>query len=131
MHQSKSILCRKTVTREAILSCITEAHAPLAIDDIKRTLRKKHCSVDEATIYRTIKAFVANGILQQIDFQEGRFRYEMANLPHHHHLICEKCGSIESVFLREDSLLKQFRIKTKFKVTRHSLEFFGLCHTCQ
>ncbi|MFZ2025304.1 MAG: transcriptional repressor [Microgenomates group bacterium] len=129
----KDILCcfRKTSSRDAILSCIKDSHKPLSIEDIKKTFRKKHVHIDEATIYRTMKTFVGNGELQQIDFHEGKFRYESASLPHHHHLVCEKCGAVEDVPVQEKLLLKQLRIKTKFKVLRHSLEFFGLCNKCQ
>ncbi len=130
--QKKQVCCfRKTLSREAILSCISDAHTPLSIDDIKRTLQKRHVQIDDATIYRTMKTFVEKGELQQIDFQEGKFRYESAKLPHHHHVVCEKCGAVEDVPVKEDLLLKQLRIKTKFKVIRHSLEFFGLCNKCQ
>lgn len=128
-----TVVCcsRNTSSREAILTCISNAHVPLSIDDIKELLQKKHKRIDEATIYRTVKTFVAKKELQQIDFQEGKFRYEMANLPHHHHIVCEKCGAVEDVPTKEESLVKQLRIKTKFKVLRHSLEFFGLCKKCQ
>ena len=127
-----NICCfRKTSSRDAILSCIKNSRTPLSIDDIKKILQKKQIQIDEATIYRTMKTFVEKGELQQIDFQEGKFRYESASLPHHHHVVCEKCGAVEDVPVKEDLLEKQLRIKTKFKVMRHSLEFFGLCNRCQ
>jgi len=131
MQTNNACCFRKTTSRDAILSCIKNSHIPLSIDDIKNLLKKNHIQIDEATIYRNMKTFVEKGELIQIDFQEGKFRYESASLPHHHHIVCEKCGAVENVPVKEDSLLKQLRIKTKFKVMRHSLEFFGLCNKCQ
>lgn len=131
MQKNVSCCFRNTTSRDAILSCIAHARVPSSIDDIKLQLKKMHVHIDDATIYRTMKTFVARGELLQIDFQEGKFRYEQANLPHHHHLVCEKCGAVEDASIKEESLLKQLRIKTKFKILRHSLEFFGLCKRCQ
>ena len=40
-----------------------------------------------ATVYRTLRIFEDAGILQRLEFGEGRSRYEMAAQDHHDHLI--------------------------------------------
>jgi Fur family transcriptional regulator, ferric uptake regulator len=68
----------------------------------------------------------------QIQFQEGKLRYELAGKEHHHHLVCENCGKIEDVLSRViPALEEEIKNKHKFLVKRHSLEFFGLCEDCQ
>jgi Fur family ferric uptake transcriptional regulator len=79
-----------------------------------------------------MKDFLEKGVTRQIQFQEGRARYELANKKHHHHLICNSCGRIEEV---EGDLLENMELDIKkkkgFKVQSHALEFFGLCKNCQ
>ena len=41
--------------------------------------------------------FQEKGLVKQISFNEGKFRYELSNKEDHHHLICESCGKIEDI----------------------------------
>jgi len=129
IHQAR---LRRTPSREAILTCLFENHKPVSVDEIRSYLQKHHYLVDDATIYRTIRSFIQKCLIKQIDFQEGKFRYEPASLPHHHHIICTKCGAVSQV----DDCLKEnaekfISKKTGYVISSHSLEFFGLCSKCQ
>lgn len=86
---------------------------------------------DQATIYRVIEVLTKNGIVNKIDFGDGKYRYELAG-DHHHHLICTSCSRIEDVEGESlKNLEKQIRDKNRFLIKSHSLEFFGLCQNCQ
>ncbi len=93
---------------------------------------QKQLAIDRATGFRILNTFVENDLLRKIEFGEGKSRYERANKKDHHHLICESCGTITDV---ADTVLpdleKKLVKKTGFLITRHSLEFFGLCRQCQ
>jgi Fur family ferric uptake transcriptional regulator len=88
-------------------------------------------STNKVTVYRIMDYLYQNGIVDKMEFGEGKYRYEIKK-NHHHHLICTNCGKIEEV---EGDFLKKLEeeiYKTKrFKVKNHSLEFFGLCKDCQ
>lgn len=49
----------------------------------------------------------------------------------HYHFICEKCDSITDLDVRPDESLN-VRPDTSlgFKVSRHEVEFYGLCPKC-
>lgn len=86
--------------------------------------------VNKTTVYRQIEKFVKDGSILEVEFGDGKKRYELSNLEHHHHLICKKCKMIEDITLDENVILKEVGKKSKFKVEHHSLEFFGVCANC-
>ena len=49
----------------------------------------------------------------------------------HHLLICQKCGSIEEIHCAGiNPIIKTVESHSKFKVKKHSLEFYGICSRC-
>jgi len=119
---------RLTKPREQILATIS--YSPLSATQIFDQLKQKHFTIDLTTIYRTLELFCQLNIVQKVHFDDQVVRYEAMDT-HHHHLICEKCGAIEDIPLSEKGLLKQVESKSKFKINRHNLEFFGSCIHCQ
>jgi Fe2+ or Zn2+ uptake regulation protein len=119
---------KATPRRLKILSACVNESIPLDVNDVAK---KVGSTVHLATVYRTLEKLVTVGILEQVDFQEGKLRYEYAH-HHHHHAVCAKCGSVEDVKdagieVVETNLKKQ----TGFLVTKHTLELFGICLNCQ
>ena len=124
---------RITVAREAILEIFSREHAPLSATDIREALLREHVTLDKVTVYRELDFLEAQGITCLVQLQDGHRRYELASLEHHHHLICETCHCVEDVHVQENfSAQEQTILEAKrFKILRHSLEFFGLCKKCQ
>lgn len=128
----QEVSLKATPTRVAVMQVLESTEQPVDVSTIISYLKKRNVDVDPATIFRMMNDFLAKGITKQIQFNEGKARYELSNKRHHHHLICTNCGKIEEV---EGDFLKQMEEKIykdkKFMVKRHSLEFFGLCADCQ
>ncbi len=123
---------KHTGARSAILSIILKSKKPLDVQTIAGLLKKLGLDSDQTTVYRTLQTFVENGILKRVEFREGKFRYELSSLPHHHHLVCTNCGKIEDVeHCGMEEVEKTLQKKTSFKVVEHHAEFFGLCKNCQ
>ena len=119
---------KNTPSRLAILSILKEKNIPLDALQISKLVKDK---ADLATVYRTLETFYNNGLINKLEFGEGKYRYEIKKKDHHH-LICGNCKKIEDV---EDKFMsdweKEIKIKKGFLVNRHALEFFGLCSSCQ
>lgn len=83
--------------------------------------------VGMVTVYRTLDLLSELGALRRLDLGDGP-RYELAEA-HHHHLICESCGSISEF---EDCPLDPERLEVGggFEVSSHSLEVYGNCARC-
>lgn len=120
---------RLTTPRKTILSIVTED--PLTAQEIYQKLLNENKQYDLATVYRNLELLVQLKLVTKVQFGTGSARYEMIGKAHHHHLICEHCGSIEDIHLKEKALLQQITQTSTFKVERHSLEFFGLCKNCK
>ena len=122
---------RTTPARLAVLGFLNENPNPLSADVIFDHLKIEHNQADRATIYRILETFFQKGLIKRLELGEGKYRYELAG-EDHHHLICESCGAIEDISdCSISELEKEIAHKKKFLVKRHSLEFFGVCSTCQ
>lgn len=120
---------RVTSQKKEVLCALQKK--PLTVVDIFESINMKRMKVDKATIYRILTGFMKLGIVKEIYLKDRETRYELSNSGHHHHLVCEQCGSIEDITLCEDLLLKEVRKQSSFDVKSHSLEFFGSCQNCQ
>lgn len=121
---------RITKARRAIVEIFSNFEEPLSVADILDILKKLKINSNKTTIYREIDFLKAKGIIHEIDFGESKKRYELKG--EHHHIICESCSRVEDIEDCEvESLEKTIKSKTGFKISRHSLEFFGLCRSCQ
>lgn len=119
---------KATSNRISILELLNKLQQPLDISQIRNKLNN---TIDTTTIYRTLEKFVEQGIVKKIDFQDGKYRYEL-ELHHHHHLVCKNCNSITAIHECSVNELKgKIQAAYGFKVTNHSLEFFGLCKNCK
>lgn len=122
---------KKTPARIAITDYLYSVDSPVDVEKIIEFLRFKKLNTNKVTVYRIIDYLYKDGILDRLDFGEGKFRYEVKK-GDHHHLICDKCGRIEDI---SDNFTKEFEDDIKqnkgFSVKRHSLEFFGICSNCQ
>ena len=122
---------KSTPARIAVLSFLDERRQPLDADTIYDHLRSEHDQADKVTIYRTLDTFYQKGLINRLDFREGKYRYELSD-DDHHHLICEVCGRVEDIpDCNVVSLLHKLNKETGFLVKHHSLEFFGVCQLCQ
>ena len=120
---------RITEQRQIVLKAITKR--PRSVEEIHKALQKKGALVDLASVYRSVQLFVDNNLVHELDFGDGIKRYE-ASSEHHHHIICNGCGKVEDILLKtENKFIKEAARNSQFKITNHSLEFFGLCQKCQ
>lgn len=123
---------KNTPGRIAILEILQKAKKPVDIQFIIEELDKKQASIDRATVFRIINVFTEQGIVHKLEFSEGKARYELTSLPHHHHVICVNCGIVKDIEDCDvDDLEKKISKNLEFEIQTHRLEFFGLCKKCK
>jgi len=122
---------RITRIRKALIEVLCRAGLPVSSAHILQSLKKKGLNPHRTTVYRELLFLAGNDIVQKVVL-DGENYFEISS-SHHHHLICRKCRSIEEVVLGPHLEGQEHRIfqKRGFKVSHHSLEFYGLCKNCQ
>lgn len=126
---------RLTETRRALVALFLKHDRPLSAMYVRDALMKEYGqNVNKTTVYREFERLEGLGIMRGVELGDRSRYYELALSEHHHHLVCVECEKIEDVDLDEGSLEKQerkFVLEKNFRVLRHSLEFFGICQSCQ
>lgn len=80
-----------------------------------------------ATVYRTVKLFEEAGIVDKLEFGDGRARYEDAERDHHDHLIDMNSGEvIEFVDEEIEALQEKIARKLGYELRGHRLELYGV-----
>ncbi|MGB7242164.1 MAG: Fur family transcriptional regulator [Sulfitobacter sp.] len=84
-------------------------------------------NISIATVYRTVKLFEEAGILEKLEFGDGRARYEDAERDHHDHLIDMNSGEvIEFVDAEIEALQDRIARKLGYELRGHRLELYGV-----
>jgi len=80
-----------------------------------------------ATVYRTVKLFEEAGLLERLEFGDGRARYEDAERDHHDHLIDMTTGEVIEFCDPEIERLKEaIAQRLGYRLEGHRLELFGM-----
>ncbi len=80
-----------------------------------------------ATVYRTVKLFEEAGILDRLEFGDGRARYEDAERDHHDHLIDLTTGEvIEFVDPEIEALQDRIAARLGYRLKGQRLELYGV-----
>ena len=83
--------------------------------------------ISVATVYRTVKLFEEAGILERLEFGDGRARYEDALRDHHDHLIDVTSGEvIEFVDPDIEALQERIAARLGYRLVAHRLELFAI-----
>jgi len=122
---------RITRVREEMVKFFVESSKPLSFGDVMRALEEAGLFVNKTTVYRELKFLLEYGYIAEVYLYPRKVYYELSDLRHHHHLVCEKCGKIDNITNCLVDRLERDVLKRKgFKIKRHTLEFYGLCSDC-
>jgi Fur family transcriptional regulator, ferric uptake regulator len=122
---------RLTKIRKAMIRILLDQGCLLASSDIHVRLSKLRIKADRTTIYRELCFLLENNIIRKIQLGDDKTYYEIS-AGHHHHLVCNKCNKVKEIVIGQhlEEQEKKIYKKEKFKVSSHSLEFYGLCNKC-
>lgn len=121
-----------TPVRKALIEVLLRSSNPLSINDLILKLQLENLSPNKTTLYREVSFLKGLEVVQEVEFGDGKKRYEISQ-SHHHHIVCIKCSVVKDVVMEKDLNNEEKRILKSmgFKPVGHSLEFFGLCANCQ
>ena len=118
---------KMTEQRRIITQVLSESKDHPDVELVYKRASKIDKNIGIATVYRTIKLFEENNIIEKHEFKDGRFRYEEVPEEHHDHLIDIKTGEIiEFVDDEIEKLQKKVAEKHGYKLVDHKLELYGV-----
>lgn len=117
---------RVTRQRVAILSALLASSDHPSAEDLLARARQHDQSVSLATVYRTLGVLEARGTVLRNEFNGNGARFELANKPHHDHLIDVDTGQVvEFNSPKIEELQKEIAKELGYDIVHHRLEIYG------
>lgn len=118
---------RMTGQRRIVAQVLEAAKDHPDVEELHRRALAEDAAISLATVYRTVKLFEEEGILERIDFGDGRARYEDAEREHHDHLIDARTGRvIEFVDEEIEALQEKIARRLGYRLVGHRMELYGI-----
>jgi Fur family transcriptional regulator, ferric uptake regulator len=118
---------RMTEQRRIVARVIEAAEDHPDVEELYARASVIDPKISLATVYRTVKLFQEAGILDRLEFGDGRARYEDAERDHHDHLIDVNSGEvIEFVDPDIEALQERIAQRLGYRLIGHRLELLGV-----
>jgi Fur family transcriptional regulator, ferric uptake regulator len=123
---------KRSAIREAVIDAFFGSRGHVSVEELTERARAASPSVSHATVYRTMRLLVENGLAAERDFGGSRARFEPAHRGHHDHLICNVCGLVSEF---EHPVIEELQARVArelgFVIDSHKLELYGRCAECR
>jgi Fur family ferric uptake transcriptional regulator len=117
---------KMTGQRRVVARVLSDAADHPDVEELYRRASALDQHISIATVYRTVRLFEENGILERRDFGGGRARYEPTEDGPHYHLIDVETGKvIEFQDPEHERLMHAIAARFGFDVVSLRLELFG------
>ena len=120
---------RLTEPRREVFTILNERDQPLTMSELLKLSR----IAERTSVYRTLELFEIHGVIKMVQLK-GKQRYELAEpfKPHHHHLVCTRCGELVSIDQQKlEKIISRIADAHHYQLTAHHVELQGLCRDCQ
>jgi len=122
-----------TPQRRAVIEALQGCGKFSTAQQVLELVRRQYPDMSLDTVYRNLSLLVELGLVHEVRVRgrEGNV-FEIAINGHHHHLVCLKCGKTECLDfcpIHDQDLVRAQA--GGFKITAHSLEFYGYCIDCR
>jgi Fur family transcriptional regulator, ferric uptake regulator len=118
---------RMTEQRRVIARTLQESDDHPDVEELYRRSSKVDPRISISTVYRTVKLFEDEGIIERHDFRDGRSRYETVPEEHHDHMIDLNTGNVIEFNSPEiEALQERIAREHGFRLVGHRLELYGI-----
>jgi len=116
-----------TEQRRIIAQVMEDAKDHPDVEEIYARASAIDSAISLATVYRTVKLFDEVGILDRLEFGDGRARYEDASRDHHDHLFDINSGEVIEFCDPEIEVLQEkIARRLGYDLRGHKMELFGV-----
>ena len=119
---------RATFPRKAITRLLEQKQGGFTIESLSEELP----SVGRATVYRTVKLLLEEGVICRLAMMDGSHVYSVSRAArHHHHYVCVKCGEVaEFRTAAIERLLRSVGADIPGHLVDHRIELYVACDYC-
>jgi len=118
---------RMTDQRRVIARILQDSDDHPDVEELYRRSSRIDPRISLSTVYRTVKLFEDEGIIEKHDFRDGRSRYETVPDEHHDHMIDVKSGTVIEFHSPEiEALQERIAREHGFQLVGHRLELYGV-----
>ena len=119
--------------RRTVVELLGRQDCCLSAKEITAALRSEGREVGLASVYRALEVLDELRLVQRLDAGEGVVRYEPAHAggDHHHHIVCDTCGSVATY--EDDELersIGRLAERLSWTVDSHDVVLRGRCPRC-
>jgi len=119
--------------RRAVLELLDSQACALSALEIEDALRSGTRPVGRASIYRILDELERLGLVQKVQVGQAMARYEpiRAGHGHHHHLVCDSCGTVTPFTDSElERAIQKLSHRVPMQVAEHEIVLHGACQAC-
>jgi Fe2+/Zn2+ uptake regulation proteins len=118
---------RMTDQRRVIARILQDSDDHPDVEELYRRSSRVDPRISISTVYRTVKLFEDEGIIEKHDFRDGRSRYETVPEEHHDHMIDVSSGNVVEFRSAEiEALQERIAREHGFRLVGHRLELYGI-----
>ncbi len=118
---------KMTEQRRVIARVLSEAIDHPDVEEVYNRAAQIDSRISLATVYRTVRLFESEDLLERHDFGDGRARYERIPEKHHDHLIDLTTGKvIEFTNAEIEKLQRTVAESLGYRLVDHRLELYGV-----
>jgi Fe2+ or Zn2+ uptake regulation protein len=126
---------RYTPQRRRLVDILSDAGRPLTVPEILAMAP----GLTQSSAYRNVTTLMEAGVVERLAGTDDHGRFELSEeiSGHHHHLVCENCGTVEDLHASpklERALSEAARAAAAeqgYEVTEHRLDLYGRCADCR
>ncbi len=125
---------RRGGARRALLDLLGEQSCALSALEIEDLLRTRERRVSRASIYRILEELERLAVIQRVQTGQSIVRYEAVRggKGHHHHLVCDRCGSLAPFSDPElERTIRRLSRRVPLAVSDHEVVLHGACADCE
>ena len=117
-----------TTPRYRVIEWLAQRDGNFSAEDLATDL----APVGRATVYRTLKLLLDQGLVCKVVLGDGSLAYRMSHKVHHHHLVCLNCGATADIGrCGVEDVISAVRDATDYEVVGHRIEIYGICPSCK
>ena len=119
--------------RRELLELMGTQRCALSALEIEDRLAAGPRRVSRASVYRILEQLEELGLVQRVEVGAGITRFEPIRVDHdhHHHLVCDNCGSLQP-FTDEalERAVARASERVDLEVSEHEIVLHGTCPDC-